>query len=91
ATFHYLQGKYDDAEKIYKRMLASKERSIGRQNPQIVSALSNLAMVYQAQHKFAQSESLYKEVVAICEKSYPPDHPEVVAAIYNLANMYQMN
>ena len=65
--------------------------SIGRQNPQIVSALSNLAMVYQAQHKFAQCESLYKEVVAICEKAYPPDHPEVVAAIYNLANMYQLN
>jgi CHAT domain-containing protein/Flp pilus assembly protein TadD len=42
-----LQGKYADAEKLYRRALAVRERVLGPEHPDVATNLANLAKVLQ--------------------------------------------
>ena len=39
------QGKYDEAEPLYKRALAIHEKALGAEHPQVALALNNLGML----------------------------------------------
>ena len=43
------QGKYDDAEPLYKRALAIVEETSGRRHPHVASSLNNLADLLASQ------------------------------------------
>jgi tetratricopeptide (TPR) repeat protein len=82
------QGKYADAEELYRRALAIYERTIGAAHPNAANALHNLANVYVAQGKYADAEGLYKRVLAIDEKTLGPSHLYVAATLHTLAGVY---
>ena len=63
------QGKYADAEALYKRALAIREKALGANHPDVARTLDNLAIVYWAQGKYAEAEGLYKRALAIREKA----------------------
>ena len=46
------QGKLADAEQMYKRAIAAKEKSAGLDSPTLVPTLNNLALLYRGQHKY---------------------------------------
>ena len=43
------QGKYDDAEPLFKRALAIREETFGPRHPDVASSLNNLARVLNLQ------------------------------------------
>ena len=43
------QGKYDDAEPLYKRALTIREETLGPRHPYVASSLNNLASLLQSQ------------------------------------------
>ena len=43
------QGKYDDAEPLYKRALAILEETLGPRHPDVAGSLENLASLLQSQ------------------------------------------
>ena len=43
------QGKYDDAEPLYKRALAIGEETLGPRHPYVASSLNNLATLLDSQ------------------------------------------
>ena len=43
------QGKYDDAEPLYKRALTIKEEVLGPRHPDVASILNNLASLLESQ------------------------------------------
>ena len=49
AFFLANQGKYDDAEPLYKRALAIRKETLGPQHPQVAASLNNLALLLQTQ------------------------------------------
>src|SRR5437588_550164 len=53
ANVYYLQGKYGDAEELFKRTLAIQEATLGAGHPDVSTTLNNLAAVYSAQDKNA--------------------------------------
>jgi tetratricopeptide (TPR) repeat protein len=69
------QGRYAEAEPLYKRGVAIFEKSLGAHHPSVASAMDNLASVYKDEARYAEAESLYKQALAIREKALPPDHP----------------
>ena len=83
------QGRYADAEPLYKRSLAIYEKALGPDHPHVATALNNLAQLYQAQGRYADAEPLYKRSLAIYEKALGPDHPDVATSLNNLAELYQ--
>jgi tetratricopeptide (TPR) repeat protein len=79
AALYQSQGRYADAEPLYKRasLIAEKliaEKAIGPDHPAIATLLSNLAELYLAQGRYAEAEPLYKRSLAIQEKAVGPDH-----------------
>ena len=71
------QGRYADAEPLYKRALAIREKALGPDHPDVAASLNNLAELYANQGRYADAEPLYKRSLAISEKALGPDHPDV--------------
>ena len=49
AVFLANQGKYDDAEPLYKRALTIREEVLGPDHPEVASSLNNLATLLASQ------------------------------------------
>ncbi len=89
ARTYHAQGRYADAEPLYKRSLAIFEKALGPDHPDVAASLNNLAEVYRAQGKYAAAEPLYKRSLAIGEKVLGPKHPDVANSLNNLAELYR--
>jgi tetratricopeptide (TPR) repeat protein len=64
ATQYLDQGRYDEAEPLYQRVLAIIEKALGPDHPDTASSLNNLALIYHAQRKYAEAEHLTKRALA---------------------------
>ena len=89
AIVYKAQGKYADAEGLYRRALAIREKVLGSSHADVAGTLSNLANVYSAQGKYADAEGLYRRALAIYEKALGASHPDVAGTLNNLALVYQ--
>ena len=49
AGLYQAQGRYADAEPLYKRALAMREAALGPDHPDVARALSNLGLLYKKQ------------------------------------------
>jgi tetratricopeptide (TPR) repeat protein len=89
AVLYRHRGEYADAERLFKRTLAIKERALGQDHPGVALILNNLALVSNAQGKHAEAEGLHKRALAIYEKALGTDHPDVASTLGNLAEVYR--
>ncbi len=98
ASLYQAQGKYAKAESLYLRALAEslylralgiEEKALGKNHPEVATALVNLASLYQTQGKYAKAESLYLRALGIYEKALGKNHPHVATTLFNLASLYQ--
>src|SRR5262245_17628056 len=64
---YWAQGKHSEAEGLYKRALAIREKALGAGHPLVGQTLNNLGLVYRAQAKYTEAEGLYKRALAIRE------------------------
>jgi tetratricopeptide (TPR) repeat protein len=78
-------GHYPESEKLLKRALELREKSLKPDDPDIGQSLNNLALLYEVQEKYSEAEPLFRRALAIWEKS---EHPDVVASLNNLAALY---
>jgi tetratricopeptide (TPR) repeat protein len=81
------QGRYGDAEPLFKRALAIKEKAFGPDHPGVALGLSNLASLYNAQGRYGEAEPLHKRALAIMEKALGPEHPNVATSLENYAKL----
>jgi CHAT domain-containing protein/tetratricopeptide (TPR) repeat protein len=88
AVVYAALGKYADAEGVFKRALAIKEKALGADHTDVAKALHNLAIVYEEQAKYADAEGLFKRALAIWEKALGKDHPDVADTLNSLAVVY---
>ncbi|MEZ5578736.1 MAG: tetratricopeptide repeat protein [Candidatus Competibacteraceae bacterium] len=58
------QGRYGDAEPLYQRALAAREKVLGPEHPDTLSSVNNLAGLYQSQGRYGEAEPLYQRVLA---------------------------
>ena len=90
AALYSDQGRYAEAEPLYKRALAICEKALGPDHPDVGSSLNNLAALYRDQGRYAEAEPLFKRSLAIREKALGPDHPDVATSLNNLAALYEL-
>jgi len=85
AVLYEAQGKYAEAEPLYKRSLAIWEKALGPNHPHVATGLNNLALLFKSQGKYAEAEPLYKRSLAIFEKTLGPNHPDIATSLENYA------
>ncbi len=59
AILNHCQGKYAEAELLYKRSLEIRVKSLGTNHRDVAQSLNNLAALYRTQGKYTKSEPLY--------------------------------
>jgi tetratricopeptide (TPR) repeat protein len=58
AELNSVQGKYAEAEPLYKRSLAIWEKALGPDHPNVATVCENMAECYKALGKEGQAEML---------------------------------
>jgi tetratricopeptide (TPR) repeat protein len=89
ALFYKVMGRYAEAEPLYVRSLAIKEKQLGANHPDTATSLNNLAELYRTTGKYAEAEPLYVRSLAIIEKQLGANHPDTATSLNNLALLYK--
>ena len=79
----YLKQRAEEAEALYLRALAVKEKLLGAEHPDVAMTLNNLAVFYKSRQKLDEAAQLYRRALAIFEAALPPTHPKVTACREN--------
>src|SRR5436190_815497 len=83
------QGRYPEAEPLYKRALAIREKTLGPDHHDVSIALHKLADLYYQEGRYTEAEPLYKRAIVISEKALGPDDPGVGTSLISLADLYE--
>ena len=79
------QGKYSDAEDLYKQCLAKMKVALEEDHPDTLDTMSNLAGVYDDQGKHNEAEVLYKQCLDKMKVVLGENHPDTLQTMRNLA------
>jgi tetratricopeptide (TPR) repeat protein len=77
AGLYESQGRYAEAEPLYKRSLVIKENSLGKDHPSVATTLNNLAALYYKQEKYQEAAKMFQRAIAIMKKKFPGGHPDI--------------
>ena len=83
------QGRFPEAEALYKQALQIDRATIGEQHPDYATRLNNLAGVVQAQGRFPEAEALYGQALAICREKLGDSHPNTQFCIRNYLGLLE--
>ncbi|CAM9186472.1 unnamed protein product, partial [Discosporangium mesarthrocarpum] len=90
------QGKYEEAEPLYRETVASGEKTLDPDHPDLDTDLNNLGrvagtLVYfdpkfplqSCSHEKQQVLRLFRKAIATDEEALGPDHPGLATALSN--------
>jgi tetratricopeptide (TPR) repeat protein len=86
ASLYRNQGKYEQAEQLYRRSLARAEKAADHFS--IATSLNNLAELCRLQSNYEQAELLYKQALSYLEQSLGLEHPYIATILENLTILY---
>jgi hypothetical protein len=75
AALRQAGGDAREAEELYRRALALKEKLRGANHPDVAVTANNLAVLYKHQGRYADAERLYRRALTTFECSFGVSHP----------------
>jgi len=69
AVLYTRQGRNADAERLFKRSVATFEKTLGPNHPDLADILQNLAGLYKDEGRYADAQQLFKRSMAIRGKT----------------------
>jgi len=88
ANTYTSQGKYTDAEVLYKQCLEKRKKLHGESHHETLSTMTNLAVVYYSQGKYRDAEVLFKQCLDKMKVVLGENHPTNLGTMSNLAGIY---
>ena len=76
AVLYSNQGKYNDAEPLYKRSLAIDEKALGPEHPKVATCLKNYAVLLRKMGRGAEAEPLEARAKAIRARHVEQNPPK---------------
>jgi eukaryotic-like serine/threonine-protein kinase len=86
AIDEYMQGHYDEAEKLFREVLQLRREVSGNEARDTLGALGNLSATYQVQGRYAEAEVLQRELLDTRRRVFGPEYPDTIESIQLLAN-----
>jgi len=87
AGLHYLQGRLDEAERLYLQALEPQRRALGENHAGVANVYFGLALVRFAQGNDDEARSYYARAARIWEDTFGQANPIVP---YSLANFWAL-
>ena len=88
ASAYKSQGKYSDAEALFKPCLDKMKVVLGESNPNTLNTMNSLADVCDLQGKHSDAEVLFKRCLAKRKVVLGENHPDTLRTMNNLAHLY---
>ena len=85
ARFYLDAGRYSDAEPLFRRALEGNERVLGKEHPDTLSSLNNLAELLRMKGDYAEAEPIYRRALEAKERVLGKEHPSTLSSLNNLA------
>ncbi|KAJ5348541.1 uncharacterized protein N7506_001794 [Penicillium brevicompactum] len=85
-----LQGAYKEAEAMYRQALEVREKVFGREHPDTLASVNDLASVFERQGKYEEAEAMHRRAFEAREKVLGREHPDTLASANNLASVLDM-
>ncbi|MDQ2867842.1 MAG: tetratricopeptide repeat protein [Verrucomicrobiota bacterium] len=86
ADLLFAQGRYAEAEKLFRRVIEVRTRVLGPQHADTLESRHRLIYALTEQAKHAEAEKEAREVLRLREKSLGPENADTVVSRYNFAN-----
>ena len=91
AEIYRQQGKTDLAEQTFKHAIASYEKAVGTNSPDLIMPLESLAnFYYNTKVRYDLVASLYQRILQIVQAAPAPNPMEVARWESNLADVYRL-
>jgi tetratricopeptide (TPR) repeat protein len=84
------RGRYREAEMLYARGLANREKLLGPEHPDTLWTVNKLAMICYDQGRYEEAEALFGRALASNEKLLGSEHPDTLWTVNILAENYRM-
>ncbi|PLB48776.1 hypothetical protein P170DRAFT_464400 [Aspergillus steynii IBT 23096] len=85
---YFDQGKLQEAEEMYQRALAGKEKALGSDHMSTLQTVNNIGNLYTDQGKLQEAEEMYQRALAGKEKALGSDHTSTLDTVNNLVILY---
>jgi tetratricopeptide (TPR) repeat protein len=82
-------GRYAEAEPLFVRSIAIREKELGANHPDTATSLDNLAGLYYSIGRYTEAEPLFVRSLAIREQELGANHPDTATSLNNLAILYE--
>jgi Flp pilus assembly protein TadD len=70
-------GRFQAAERTFRRSLRALENVLGRNHPRLASVLNNLAVVCARRGKLGEADVFYKRVLRLLSRQTGPAYPSI--------------
>ena len=84
----FLEARYEEAIAIAKDLLAVREKTLGKNHPDVARNLWNLGWMYKVTGQYGEAEMLLKRSLEIREKRLGKNNPDVGTSLYDLGLLY---
>jgi tetratricopeptide (TPR) repeat protein len=85
------QGKYEEAEQIYRQTLELMEKVLGKEHPEAHAAMMNMGTVLLKQGKYEEAEQTYRPTLVMMEKVLGKEHPNTLLTMMNMGTTVPLN
>jgi tetratricopeptide (TPR) repeat protein len=85
ARYSESQGSYEQAGEMNRRALKGCEKALGKEHPDTLMSLNNLAVVLRSQGKYEQAEKMNRQALEGYKKALGKEHPYTLTSLANLA------
>ncbi|KAH7131167.1 P-loop containing nucleoside triphosphate hydrolase protein [Dactylonectria macrodidyma] len=85
--YRWMKGIYEEAKEMNRRALEIREMVLGREHPDTLISINNLASVLQYQGKYEEAEQMNRRALDASEKVLGREHPDTLISISNLAEV----
>lgn len=84
----YTQGRYSDAERLFKESLQAA-RTSGDKGIRLTRSLMNLGAVYKELAKYDQAHEMYREAISIIENGNKQQKADMAFTLNNIATIHE--
>ena len=79
-----VQGKYDEAGRLYREVLEVRRETLGDRHPDTLASINNLGTLLEAKGDLAAAEPLYREALEVQRETLGNRHRSTLTSITNL-------
>lgn len=87
AYAHQVQGDYQKAEDVYKKLLPAQEEMFGKEHSITLKSLNNVALILMKQNKLVEAERLARRIFEIRRRLLGEDCEDTLASMNTLVQV----